>query len=192
LVTSVVEEGLVGGVDQERRQIADHPARLSRWPTAHLRTLDDHSLSSRRTERATVPAPGQSGVQGLGRHHAKFGALAAGTSRCRGRHRVRRCAQGEHTGPAISASRKTCRTCFPRCRLRSDLQTDPVTDDRSYAAPSTAPHHAHTGTDLCPSHGSPYCQYAVTAKPADRHPRRPHSDRPTNREPGYPALPRHP
>jgi hypothetical protein len=63
-------------------------------------------------------------------------------------------------GSRVSASRKTCRTCFPRCCLRSGFQTDPVTDDWYYSAQSAEPHHVHVGTDLCPSHGSPYCQYS--------------------------------
>jgi hypothetical protein len=79
-------------------------------------------------------------------------------------------ARAKLQGSRVSASRKTCSTCFPRCCLRSGFPTDPVTDDRYYSVPSAEPHHVHVGTDLCPSHGSPYCQYPVTPKPADRHP----------------------
>jgi hypothetical protein len=125
----------------------------------------------------------------------KSGRLPGGASRWWGRHRIRRCAQGEGAGRlAISTSRKTCSTCFPRCCLRSGFQTEPVTDDWYNSDPSTEPHHAHAhvGTDLCPSHGSPYCQYPRGTETRDRHPRRPQSDRRTNCEPGYPALPLHP
>jgi hypothetical protein len=95
---------------------------------------------------------------------------------------------------AISTSRKTCRTCFPRCRLRSGFQTDPVRDDWYYAAPGTEPRPRPRRNGSLPdlTDRRTASTYAVTPKPADRHSRRPQSDRPTNCEPGYPALPRHP
>jgi hypothetical protein len=62
-------------------------------------------------------------------------------------------------GSRVSASRKTCSTCFPRCRLRSGFPTDPVTDDRYYPAPTAEPHHAHVGTDLYPP---PWCLPSIS------------------------------
>jgi hypothetical protein len=47
---------------------------LSRWADRAPSTLDDHCLS----DRSAVPAPGKSGVQGLGRLQAKIGTLAGG------------------------------------------------------------------------------------------------------------------
>jgi hypothetical protein len=169
-------------------------------PTAHLHTLDHHCLSARSSRpngALAVLASGKSGGQSLGRHQAKTGALAGGLASAGARHRVTRCPQGEDARARdISASRKTCRTCFPRCCLRSGFQTDPVTDDRYYSAPSAEDRTTPTPTpERIPAHLTDRrtaSTNAVTPKPADRHPRRPQNDRRTNCGPGHPALPRHP
>jgi hypothetical protein len=73
-------------------------------PTTHLRTLDDHCLFGRPADpTGRWPCPGDSLVgTAPGRLQAKSGALAGGASRCWGRHRVRRSAQGRLAGFGIA------------------------------------------------------------------------------------------